>query len=85
MYGTFSVLLEAVETRLHVARDASSLGMALAILGIALTSPLAGWLAAKTSLRTLMMVGQTMQVIAYTICRARRIRPDAAHRGGRER
>ncbi len=47
MYGAFGVLIDAVETKLHVTRDLSTLGFQLAMLGISVTAPFAGVLAGK--------------------------------------
>jgi MFS family permease len=67
MYGAFGVLLNAVETKLHVTRDLSSLGFPLAMMGISLTAPFAGILAEKISIRLLMMVGALMNCAGYLV------------------
>jgi MFS family permease len=67
MFGAFSVLLVAVETKLNVTRDLSSLGVPLAMMGISLTAPLAGILAEKVSIRLLMMVGALMNCAGYVV------------------
>jgi MFS family permease len=65
LYGTFSVLLSAVEAKFGATRDLSSLGIPLSMLGIALTSPFAGVLAGKISIRLLMLTGASMNLLAY--------------------
>jgi MFS family permease len=67
MYGAFGVLLDAVETKLHVTRDLSSLGFPLAMLGISLTAPFAGVLAERVSIRLLMMLGALMNCAGYLV------------------
>jgi MFS family permease len=65
LYGTFSVLLSAVEAKFGATRDLSSLGIPLSMLGIAMTSPFAGALAGKVSIRLLMLTGASMNLLAY--------------------
>ena len=67
MFGSFGLLLEPVEARLGIARDTSSLGMALVMLGMALCAPLVGALSARLSLRTLMMAGAAMSAAGYAL------------------
>ncbi len=67
MYGSFGVLLQAVEAKLGVTRELSSLGVPLANVGIAVAAPLAGALAEKYSIRLLMWAGAALNLIAYVI------------------
>lgn len=67
MYSTFGVLMAAVEAKMGVTRDLSSLGVPLASLGLSVISPMAGALATRFSIRTLMIAGAVMNVIAYTV------------------
>ncbi len=67
MFGSFGVLMPAVEVRLGVNRDLSSLGMPCVLLGMALMSPVAGALASKISLRLLMLTGAMMNLVTYLI------------------
>jgi MFS family permease len=67
MFGAFGVLLTAVEAKLHVTRDLSSLGLPLAMLGISATAPFAGILAEKVSIRLLMIVGTLMNCAGYVV------------------
>jgi MFS family permease len=67
MFGSFGVLLAAVEAKMGITRDLSSLGIPLASLGLGVMSPLAGALAAKFSIRLLMIAGAVMNVIAYAV------------------
>lgn len=67
MFGSFGLLLEPVEAKLGVARDTSSLGMALVMLGMALCAPLVGALSARISLRVLMMAGAVMSAAGYAL------------------
>lgn len=67
MFGSFGLLLEPVEARLGIGRDTSSLGMALVMLGMALSAPLVGTLSARMSLRLLMMAGAAMSAAGYAL------------------
>ena len=67
MFGSFGLLLEPVEAKLGIARDTSSLGMALVMLGMALCAPLVGMLSARFSLRMLMMAGAVMSAAGYAL------------------
>jgi MFS family permease len=66
-FSSFGVLLGAVEAKMGVTRDLSSLGVPLASLGLSVMSPMVGALAAKFSIRLLMIVGVMMNVVAYAV------------------
>ena len=65
MWGTFAVLLTAVEARLGVGRDLSSLAVALVLIGSTLLAPVVGIVAARISLRLLMMIGAGASIAGY--------------------
>lgn len=67
MFGSFGVLLKAVEGKFGISRELSSLGMPLVNLGIALMAPVAGVLVGKYSIRLLMLIGAAMSLVAYVI------------------
>jgi MFS family permease len=66
-FSSFGVLLGAVEAKMGVTRDLSSLGVPLASLGLSVMSPMVGALATKLSIRLLMIAGVMMNVIAYAV------------------
>lgn len=67
LYGSFSVLLGSVETRLGVGRELSTLGIPAINLAMAICAPVVGVLAARTSLRLLMTVGMGMIAGAFLL------------------
>ncbi len=67
MFGSFGVLVPAVEAKLGVTRELSSFGLPCVLLGLAVMSPLAGVLAGRFSIRLLLMVGALMSAAGYAI------------------
>ncbi len=65
IYGTFSVLLSAVGARLHVSTALSTLGIPAVNLAIAISAPIIGVLAARISLRLLMLLGAALGVAGF--------------------
>lgn len=65
--GSFSVLLSTVEQRLGVTREMSSLGIALITAGTALLAPVVGVLAARFSLRLLLILGVLLSLSGFLI------------------
>ena len=72
MFGSFGVLVPAVEARLGVNRVFSTLGFPCAMLGINLMAAMAGVLASRVSIRLLMSAGVLMNVAGYAILAASR-------------
>jgi MFS family permease len=70
MYGTFSVLLPAVEARLGVGRELSSLGVPLVSVAVAVMAPVTGILASRVSLRALMVAGAVLMAAGYAMLAA---------------
>src|ERR1700722_12032195 len=67
IFGSYGVLLLAVEARTHLTRDLSSLGISLVLAVIALMAPVFGVLVGKFSLRLLMMLGALMMTAGFII------------------
>lgn len=67
MFGSFGVLVPAVEAKLGVNRDLSSLGLPCVLLGLAVMSPIAGILASRISIRLLMLGGALMALAGYVL------------------
>jgi MFS family permease len=67
VWGSFSVLLVAVEKRLGVGRDLSTLGAPAVNLAMALCAPLAGMLATRYSLRWIMIGGSVCSVAGFVL------------------
>jgi MFS family permease len=67
MYGSFGVLVKAVEAKFGITRELSSLGLPLVNLGIAIMAPVVGVLVAKFSIRLLMLAGVAMNLVAYVV------------------
>jgi MFS family permease len=67
IYGSFSVLLAAVQTHLHVSQELGSLGIPAVSLVCALTAPIAGALAARFSLRLIMLLGSLLTVAGFVL------------------
>lgn len=67
VWGSFSVLLAAVEKRLGVGRDLSTLGAPAVNLAMALCAPLAGMLATRYSLRLIMLGGTLLSVAGFAL------------------
>jgi MFS family permease len=66
-WGSFSVLLSAVETRLGVGRELSTLAVPLLNLATAGLAPIVGGLAARISLRLVMIVGAALNVAGFAL------------------
>lgn len=67
MFGSFGVLLESVESKLGIGREASTLAFPLVTLGSTLLAPLVGTLAGKFSLKRLMILGTVMVSLGYAL------------------
>jgi len=67
IFGSYGVLLLAVEARTHMTRDYSSLGISLVLAVIALMAPVFGVLVGKVSLRLLMMLGALLMSGGFVI------------------
>lgn len=67
VWGSFSVLLVAVEKRLGVGRDLSTLGAPAVNLAMALSAPLAGMLATRYALRWIMVAGAALSVAGFAL------------------
>lgn len=66
-WGSFSVLLSAVETRLSVGRELSTLAIPLLNLATALLAAVVGGLASRFSLRLVMMVGAALNLAGFVL------------------
>lgn len=66
-FGSFSVLLGAVESRLGVGRELSTLGVPILALASALLAPVAGALATRFSLRLVMLAGALLSVAGFAL------------------
>jgi len=67
IFGSYGVLMLAVEARTHMTRELSSLGISLVLAVIALMAPVFGVLVGKFSLRLLMMLGALMMSGGFVI------------------
>jgi MFS family permease len=67
IYGSFSVLLGAVQTRLGVGPTQATLGIPVLSLATAVTAPIAGALASRYSLRLIMLLGSLLSVAGYVV------------------
>ena len=70
IYGSFSVLLAAVQSRLHIGQEAASLGIPAVSLCCALAAPVAGALAARYSLRLIMILGSLLTIAGFVMLAA---------------
>ncbi len=70
VWGTFGVLLTAVEARLGVGRQLSSLGVPIITIVVALLAPIMGILAGKMSLRLMMIIASMMGAGGYALLAA---------------
>lgn len=70
IFGAFSVLLSAVQSRLGVGPALSTLGVPVLALVTALMSPVVGMLAARFSLRLVLLVGAALNVAGYVLLAA---------------
>ena len=67
LWGSFSVLLGAVEARLGVGRELSTLAVPVVNLATAALAPVAGVLAVRYSLRSLMLLGTALSVCGFAL------------------
>src|SRR4051812_47522517 len=67
LWGSFSVLLSAVETRLGVGRVLSTLGVPLVNLAMAVCAPIVGIIATRYSLRLLMLIGAILSTAGFAL------------------
>ena len=67
IYGSFSVLLAAVQTHLGVGPKLSTLGIPAVGLSTALCAPFVGELATRYSLRLVMLVGSLCLVAGFAL------------------
>jgi MFS family permease len=67
IWGSFSVLLGAVETRLGVGRELSTLAVPVVNLATAALAPVAGVLATRHSLRSIMLLGAALSVAGFAV------------------
>jgi MFS family permease len=67
VWGSFSVLLLAVGTRLGVSRELSALAVPAVNLASSALAPVAGVLAARYSLRLIMLIGALLGVAGFTL------------------
>jgi MFS family permease len=67
LWGSFSVLFGAVETRLGVGRELSTLAVPVVNLATAACASIVGVLATRHSLRLLMLVGTILSVAGFSV------------------
>ena len=67
IWGAFSVLLTAVETRLGVGRELSTLAVPCVALATAVLAPITGMLASRYSLRLMMLTGAVLSVAGFVV------------------
>jgi cyanate permease len=67
LFGSFSVLLGSVEKRLGVGREQSTLAVPILALVTAVLAPMVGTLAARVSLRLVMITGAAMSVAGFAV------------------
>jgi MFS family permease len=67
VFGSYGVLIPAIEAKLRLSRDVSSLGIPLVMLVIALGAPLIGGMLGRHSLRRLMMVGAALMIAGFAL------------------
>ncbi len=70
LWGSFSVLLTAVEGRLGVNREMSSLSIPAVTLVMAMSAPFVGALAGRYSLKVLMIVGAILSALGFLLLAA---------------
>ena len=75
IWGTFSVLLGPVEARLHVGRELSTLAIPAVNLAAAICAPIVGALAARYSLRLIMLLGASCSVAGFLLLASSRSFP----------
>jgi MFS family permease len=67
LYGPFTIMLSAVETRTHATRAITALGITLVSLTSGLLAPLAGYLVERFSLRLLAIIGLSLTAMGYAL------------------
>lgn len=67
IWGSFSVVLSAVETRLGVGRELSTLAVPVLNLATALLAAVVGALASRHSLRLVMLIGAALGVAGFVL------------------
>jgi len=67
VWGSFSVLLGAVETRLGIGRELSTMAAPAINLSTAIFAPVVGMLASKYSLRLIMVAGSIFSVAGFAL------------------
>jgi MFS family permease len=67
MYGTFSVLMNAVDAHLGVGPKDSAWGVPLVNLATAIVAPLSGSLAMRYSLRIVMLIGSLLGTLGFVV------------------
>jgi predicted MFS family arabinose efflux permease len=67
VFGSFSVLLAAVEARLHISRQLSTLAIPAMTLAAAICGPFVGVLPSRHSLRLIMLVGAVLGVCGFVL------------------
>jgi predicted MFS family arabinose efflux permease len=70
IWGSFSVLLSSVETRLGVSRELSTLGVPAVSLVMATCAPFVGIIATRISLRLLMLLGAFLLASGFALLAA---------------
>jgi predicted MFS family arabinose efflux permease len=70
LWGSFSVLLSTVETRLGVGRELSTLSIPVVNLAMAVCAPLVGVIATRYSLRLLMLIGAILSTAGFALLAA---------------
>jgi MFS family permease len=67
IWGSFSVLLSLVETRMGVGRDLSTLAVPVLNLTMAICAPIVGTLASRFSLRLVMIIGALLSLAGFIL------------------
>jgi MFS family permease len=67
IFGSFSVLLGAVEARLGVGRELSTLAIPVVSLATAISAPIIGMLAARYSIRLIMLIGTLCSFAGFVV------------------
>jgi MFS family permease len=67
MWGSFGVLITAIEAKMGVGREVSSLAAPVVMIAVALLAPLAGAVSGRVSLRLLMMIGSIMGAAGFAL------------------
>ena len=70
LWGSFSVLLSTVETRLGVGRELSTMGVPVVNLAMAVCAPIVGVIATRYSLRLLMLIGAILSTAGFSLLAA---------------